>query len=288
MPESEPEQVKCTTERLRLFNYLASNGVSVVYPHHSTKGNLWEQIESGDMVYIAYIMNKASGQHVKTQKPDQWNETFFTRWGNVIGEFHAWARKYPNWQGSLEEELKKEKESFHLPLLGWQQEWEFFDSVCQDDAVREKWRELKRRLEQLPVRRNCFGFVHNDPHPGNLLIDGERVTLLDFDVSRCGWFITDIAIAVHGALWANEGAYEESRTDGDFAPRFLDAFMAGYEGANHLNRTWFGHLETFLSYRRILLFIVSYEALRQNVDHFTAWRESIINDAPIFSRGKIL
>jgi Ser/Thr protein kinase RdoA (MazF antagonist) len=241
MPESEPEQVKRTTERLRLFNYLGSNGVSVVYPHHSTKGNLWEQIESGDMVYIAYIMNKASGQHVKTQKPDQWNETFFTRWGNVIGEFHAWARKYPNWQGSLEEELKKEKESSHLPLLGWQQEWEFFESVCQDDRIKEQWRELKRHLEQLPVRRDCFGFIHNDPHPGNLLIDGKRVTLLDFDVSRCGWFITDIAIAVHGALWANEGAYEQSRKDMGFAQRFLDAFMAGYEGANHLNRTWFDH-----------------------------------------------
>ncbi len=288
MPESEPEQVKRTTERLRVFNYLGSNGVSVVYPHPSTKGNLWEHIGSGDMVYIAYIMNKASGQHVNTQDANQWNETFFTRWGNVIGEFHAWARKYPSWQGSLEEEPSKEKESSNLPLLGWQQEWEFFDSICQDDAVREKWRDLRRRLEQLPIERDCFGFIHNDPHPGNLLIDGERVTLLDFDVTRCGWFMADIAIAVHSAIWSNEGAYEESRKDGGFAKRFLDSFMAGYKCANHLNRTWFEHLETFLSYRQILLFIVFYEALRQNVDNFTAWRESIINDAPIFSRGRII
>jgi len=62
--------------------------------------------------------------------------------------------------------------------------------------------------------------------------------------------------------------------------------MAGYECANHIAQTWFDHLETFLSYRRILLFIVFYEALRQKTDSFNAWRESIINDAPIFSLGR--
>lgn len=274
MPESEPDQVKRTTERLKLFNYLGSNGVSVVYPYPSTKGNLWEHIESGNMVYTAYIMSKASGQHADTQDPDQWNETLFTRWGNVIGEFHAWTRRYPNWQGSLEEEASD------LPLLGWQQEWEFFDSVCQDDAVREKWRDLRRRLDQLPIERDCFGFVHNDPHPGNLLIDGERVTLLDFDVARCGWFMTDIAIAVHSAIWSNEGAFEQSQKDRRFAKRFLDSFMTGYEHANHIDQTWFDHLETFLSYRRILLYIVF---LCQHFDNLDAWRESIIRDDPIFS-----
>ena len=275
IPESDSNQLNRTTERIKFFNYLGSNGVSVVYPHPSTKGNLWEQIGLGNMVYIAYIMTKISGQHVSSQDSNQWNEKFFTQWGNVIGEFHAWAQKYPNWQGLLKEEYTD------VPLLGWQQEWEFFESICQDDGVREIWRELKRRLEQLPVERDCFGFIHNDPHLGNLLVDGERVMLLDFDVVRCGWFITDIAIAVHSALWTNESQQEQG-----FAQRFLDAFMAGYECANHIAQTWFDHLETFLSYRRILLFIVFYEALRQKTDSFNAWRESIINDAPIFSLGR--
>lgn len=251
--------------RLQYARYLGENAVPIVYPELSAAGNLLEELTREGKNYIAYRMPKAPGELAMQVELD---EGHVREWGRMLGRLHSCARRYP---GSFEH-------------LGWQHEWEGFFRWCKDDEVRQKWQELKTELEQLPTTPDCYGFIHNDPHPGNILVDGDRLTLLDFDVAMPHWYAHDIGISLYSAITGNAGGFEKPQKNSGFARQFLELFMSGYEQENHLDPVWLDRLELFMHYRRTLLFIVFYEALqKRSPDHFQHWRQRILARAPIFT-----
>jgi Ser/Thr protein kinase RdoA (MazF antagonist) len=44
--------------------------------------------------------------------------------------------------------------------------------------------------------RATFSLIHADLHPGNVLIDGERLAVIDFDDAAFGWHLYDLAVAL--------------------------------------------------------------------------------------------
>lgn len=50
---------------------------------------------------------------------------------------------------------------------------------------------------------------------------------------------------------------------------------------NRLDSYWLQQLPTFLSYRRILLFIVMYEETEKHPAQLNRWREIILTEEPI-------
>ena len=129
----------------------------------------------------------------KTKKEDTWDAEFFRNWGQAIGMLHRLARQYHSWKASVDPASGEE-------LLTWHEEWASFHSWCPDDEVKLKWVEIKQWLDALPITREVLGFIHNDPHIWNLLVDGDRITLLDSDVANHHWFINGIAIACQNIL----------------------------------------------------------------------------------------
>ena len=61
-----------------------------------------------------------------------------------------------------------------------------------------------------------FGLIHADMRLANLLVDGERTVLLDFDDSGFGWFLYDLA--------ASLSFYETSPQ----VPALIRAWLTGY------------------------------------------------------------
>jgi Ser/Thr protein kinase RdoA (MazF antagonist) len=59
--------------------------------------------------------------------------------------------------------------------------------------TRERLRGALTRLGRDP---SIFGVIHADLHDGNLLVDGERLTVIDFDDCGFGWHLYDIAVAL--------------------------------------------------------------------------------------------
>lgn len=55
---------------------------------------------------------------------------------------------------------------------------------------------LRQRLHAYGTDIDRFGLIHADMRLGNLLVDGERVTLLDFDDCGFGWFLYDLAASL--------------------------------------------------------------------------------------------
>jgi Ser/Thr protein kinase RdoA (MazF antagonist) len=80
-------------------------------------------------------------------------------------------------------------------------------------AARDRLRPVLRAYDRSPAG---YGVIHADLHPGNVLIDGDRLTVIDFDDTAFGWHAYDIGVALL--------PYQHRA---DFAA-IEDAFFAGY------------------------------------------------------------
>ena len=61
-----------------------------------------------------------------------------------------------------------------------------------------------------------YSLIHADMHPGNVLVDGDRLTVIDFDDAGWGWHEYDIAVAL---FYQQRSAHFEA---------FERAYVTGY------------------------------------------------------------
>jgi Ser/Thr protein kinase RdoA (MazF antagonist) len=82
---------------------------------------------------------------------------------------------------------------------------------------------LRADLAAYGMSRERFGLIHADMRLGNLLVDGDHVTLIDFDDCGFGWYMYDFAAAIsfHEAD-ANAPAWRASWLQGYLKIRALD------------------------------------------------------------------
>ncbi len=67
-----------------------------------------------------------------------------------------------------------------------------------------------------------FSMIHADLHHHNVLVDGERLTVIDFDDAGFGWHQYDIAVALyHSQATSNVAAVERAFVDGYRAKRAI-------------------------------------------------------------------
>ena len=257
----------CLEERLKFARFLGENGARIVFPQFSPSGNLYETARDENHLWIAYSMELVPG---KIRGEKTWDPDFFRRWGAAVGQLHRLAQDYPSWQAVVDPETGDE-------YLTWRGEWKGFYGWMQDKAVKEKWMEIKEQLAALPRDRKSFGFIHNDPHICNLLDDGQRITLLDFDVANHHWFINDIAIACQSNLIFLSGGMNGPVHHRDKLLGFLEFFKEGYERENHLASDWWERLDLFIAYRRILLFTVMNDWIQSKPQLHASWRKMILS-----------
>jgi Ser/Thr protein kinase RdoA (MazF antagonist) len=268
IPEEDQQRgLFCLEERLRFARYMGENGAHIAFPQRSPQGNLYETVLRESKLWVGYSMEIAPG---RAQRPDAWEPAFFRNWGQTVGRLHRLARQYPSWQSSTDPTSGE-------AVLTWQEEWDGFYRWSQDDQVKRKWVEIRRELEALPVTREVFGFVHNDPHIWNLLVDGDRITLLDFDVANHHWFVSDIAIACQSVLGLLSGGLGGPVHDRDKLLRFLDLFLEGYEREHRLGDEWLDRMDLFIAYRRILLFTALQGWIRSQPGLHSSWKEMILS-----------
>ena len=133
----------------------------------------------------------------------------------------------------------------------------------------------------MPITREVYGFIHNDPHIWNLLVDGDRITVLDFDVANHHWFVNDIAIACQSVLFALSGGMDRPVHDRERLLAYLDTFLAGYAREVALPSEWLDRLDLFIAYRRILLFTVMYGWIRSEPDRHASWKGMILSQPQV-------
>jgi Ser/Thr protein kinase RdoA (MazF antagonist) len=124
-------------------------------------------------------------------------------------------------------------------------------------------RALRAALAAYGEKPDRFGLIHADMRLANLLVEGERVTLIDFDDCGFGWFMYDFAAAV--------SFHEDDPQAGEWRTRWL----AGYEAVRPLVPADRAVLEAMVLLRRmaLLAWIGSHhetELARAHADDFAA------------------
>jgi Ser/Thr protein kinase RdoA (MazF antagonist) len=261
----------CLQERLRFMRFLGENGAPIAFPQLSPEENLFEICQYEAYLWVGYSAELIRGRNVK---PSAWNPTFFRNWGQTLGMLHRLARQYPSWRASVDPISGKTH-------LTWLEEWESFYHWCQDAEVKLRWVEIQKRLGILPITREVYGFIHNDPHIWNFLVDGSRITLLDFDVANHHWFVNDVAIACQSVLFALTGGMDRPVYNREKLIRFLGFFLDGYVREHHLSPEWLDRLDLFIAYRRILLFTVMYGGVQSKPNLFASWKQMILSEPEV-------
>lgn len=100
---------------------------------------------------------------------------------------------------------------------------------------------IERRLAHFGRAPDRFGLIHADLRLANLLVAGERLTVIDFDDCGYGWFMYDFAAAV---------SFFE--TD-PIVPNLARTWIEGYRSVASLSEDNAAMLPTFILLRRILL-----------------------------------
>ena len=136
--------------------------------------------------------------------------------------------------------------------------WKLLPPQLRSDfeRVADEVGRIMRRLGEGP---DVFGLIHADAHLDNVLFDGGRACLIDFDDCGFGYRIYDVAVA----LW-------EYRHRDDYSD-YRAAFINGYRAHRPLSDDELRHVDPFIAAREVAfgLWLVgmaeSRPALRENV-----------------------
>lgn len=153
----------------------------------------------------------------------------------------------------------------HMHARAWQKPANFvrkvwnFDTIIGSRAYWGDWRQglgleaegravlertaaaLKDRTDRYGQAPERFGLVHCDMRPANLLVDADRLAVIDFDDCGLSWFAYDFAAAV--SFLENEPYVDELRA----------AWTAGYREVAPLSAEDEAALPMFMMLRRMQL-----------------------------------
>lgn len=100
---------------------------------------------------------------------------------------------------------------------------------------------LRRDLAAYGTGPDRFGLIHADMRLANILVDGERPLLLDFDDSGFGWFLYDLAASL---------SFLETSPE---LPALIRSWLAGYFEVRPLTAEDIGMIDAMILLRRMAL-----------------------------------
>lgn len=127
-------------------------------------------------------------------------------------------------------------------LVGEQPLWgRFWDLAALSAGQRRQMLEvrdaLRRGLDAFGRSRECYGLIHADLVPENILLDGDSLRVIDFDDAGFGWHLFDIATSLY--FLTGVGEYEAARR----------ALLEGYRSVRMLPGEHEAALPLFLAAR---------------------------------------
>jgi len=250
------------------INYLKNGGASVAGALISRNEKWVEEIEDGSGgFFLANAFEKAVGQTHR----GEWPQELLFEYGRQIGLMHQLTGNYqpnnPDWKRpEWDDPIHLEVDQF-IPVEG--------------SIIKQIYRDLVKRTQNLPKDNSCYGLIHQDAHQGNFFVDDSgRITIFDFDDSSYSWFVEDIALILFYAVMGQEDPTS-------FTDNFLAGFIPGYFSEFDLDQKWFSEIPIFMKRREIDLYAVIHRSFDvENLDDpWCSWyldgrKERLENDVP--------
>lgn len=237
--EADEMKIAHTAFEIQWTNYLSGKMAGIVKSLPSVNGNLFEVIEVDGKKLLLTLQEKAAGRHVNPENPEEFNEALFFRLGSIMGQMHRLTIDYS--KNTYCSQFK-----WNGPLF-WRK-----NIPVDDEEVRQGERRFLKELECLPVERDNFGIVHFDIHTDNFLVDGPRLTIIDFETCQFNWYAADIASALF--FMVQKGARPLSLSERErirFAENCLLSYLKGYQETNAINPWWIGKIDLFMRYQMV-------------------------------------
>jgi Ser/Thr protein kinase RdoA (MazF antagonist) len=193
----------------------------------------------------------------------------FARLGEFIARLHNQASRWSPPAGFSRHNLDKDGLVGEAPF--WGRFWESRLLSPQERRIATAARgRIAERLLAMGKTSDCFGLIHADLHPGNVLIDAGRLSVIDFDDAAFGWHGFDLAVALFYA-WARS----------DF-PALRDAFLDGYAKRRRPIEGLEQDLPLFLLLRGLML--IGWRDQRPELDpkpYMGAWKARLMTECEL-------
>ncbi len=120
----------------------------------------------------------------------------------------------------------------------WGRFWELAELTAEQKSLLLHARtKIAGELAAFGTNTDRFGLIHADLVPENLLIDGPRVRVIDFDDAGFGWHLFELATSLY--FISGDGIYPTAR----------DALIRGYRSERELSEEALEWLPLFLAVR---------------------------------------
>lgn len=227
-----PEEIRGEVDWI---NYLAAGGATVARAVPSARGELVEELDDGaGGRFLATAFAFAPG--VPPWEAG-WTPERRRAYGRLIGRTHALTKRYepsdPAWRRSA---WPANSAADAERILG-----------PADPVALARYQAVSQRVEALPRGADDYGLIHFDAHESNFFVEGDTLTLFDFDDCCYNWLANDLAMVIF---------YQVSSRDdpAGVLAAFLPDFLAGYREENRLDPAWAGLVHDFLTMREIDLY----------------------------------
>lgn len=114
-------------------------------------------------------------------------------------------------------------------------------SVAEHKTLSRVEAEIRKRLAEYGRESDRFGLAHNDLRLANLLVDGDSLSVIDFDDCGMSWFLNDFATGV--------SFMEDDPRVGDW----MEAWVEAYTRHRPLSQVDRNIMPTLIMLRRMLL-----------------------------------
>lgn len=165
---------------------------------------------------------------------------WFAQLGTLTARLHAQARTWRRPDGFRRKVWTFDTMIGRAPLWGEWRKGLGLDAQGAAVIARAAGR-LERELAALGEEAEEFGLIHGDLRLANLLVDGPRLSLIDFDDCGFSWFLYDFAASV---------SFMEHDP---IVPDLAAAWSEGYRRVAPLSDAQAARLPLFVTLRRILL-----------------------------------
>ena len=233
---STREQLLAEVDFMR---YLAKNGLPVALPLPSRDGNWVELLPLDDHAcFLAYAFEKAPGEMYPDDDEVHFPAAVLVEWGRLSGWLHRLSAAY------LPHPQRRRLPWHANDLLD-------FSALIppEQKLVYQRRDELLARLNGLPQGAESYGLVHGDFHHGNFLVEGNRITLFDFDAAEYFWYAGEVCVALYNCLPLPRAETAKRRR---YALDYLHHFLRGYRQERDFGVYWLAQIPLFLKYCELL------------------------------------
>lgn len=206
---------------------------------------LYTAKDSKGQVYYGVVFDYLPGTPLEEQALSE-QAIWFERLGEVTALLHT--------------QIKGWKEASALPRFHWN-----YETMIGRQAVWGDWREvfvptqpiksaqgvpdvldkadrmIYKKLQDYGINKENYGLIHGDLRGANLLIEDDRLKIIDFDDCGFGWYMQDLAASL---------SFIETE---EAVPELIKAWIAGYRKQGTLTREDLDMIPTFIMMRRLQL-----------------------------------